>query len=96
MKPIRTKNLLAVAVFCALGLFSLFPAKTSAATVVISTGRGRYYHHGAYYKYHTPYGGYYNYYYGGRYYVYNYNGYYYNHRVWVAPKGGKPGYYRYR
>jgi hypothetical protein len=96
MKTTRKQNLLAFALLCALGLISLFPAQTSAATVVVATGRGRYYHHGAYYNYHPRYGGYYNYSYGGRYYVYYNNGRYYNHRVWVAPKGGRRGYYRYR
>lgn len=94
MKTTRKYNLLAVALICALGLISLLPAKTSAATVVVSNGRGRYYYHGAYYPYHHG-NGYYNYRVGGHYYLYHHGGYYYNKRVWVAPKGGRRGYYRY-
>jgi len=95
MKNIRKKQFLKIALLCALSLISLMPAKASAATVVVVSGRGRYYHGGVYYKYHPMWGGYYNYSYGGRYYVYYDSGYYYNHRVWVAPKGKRRGYYRY-
>jgi len=94
MKNTR-RQLLKIALFCALGIAGLIPVKASAATVIVTTGRGRYYHGGVYYAYHPMWGGYYNYHYGGRYYVYSYNGGYYNHRVWVAPARGRRGYYRY-
>jgi hypothetical protein len=94
MKTKHRQNLLAVALICTLGLISLIPAKTSAATVVITTGPGRYYYNGAYYPYHYG-NGYYNYRVGKHYYLYSHGGYYYNKRIWVAPKNGRRGYYRY-
>lgn len=95
MRTTRNQNLIAIAFLCGLCLTGIFPPKAWAATVVITTGPGRYYHHGVYYKYHPMFGGYYNYYHGGRYYVYYYNGNYYNRRIWVAPAKGRRGYYRY-
>ncbi len=94
MKTTRKRNLMAIALFCALGITGLFPAKVSAATVVVRTGPGRYYYHGSYYKYH--YGrGYYNYYYRNQYYLYYNRGSYYNNRIWVVSSYGRPAYYRY-
>jgi hypothetical protein len=94
MKKTPKQKLLAVALVCALCLAGLFPTKASAATVVVTSGRGRYYHHGSYYPYHYK-GGYYNYHYHGNYYLYHHRGHYYNSRVWVAPVNGHRGYYRY-
>jgi len=93
MKTTPKQHLLRIALLCAICLASLIPAKAPAATVVVTTGR--YYHGGAYYRYHPMFGGYYNYHYGGRYYAYYANGNYYNRRVWVAPAGRRRGYYRY-
>ena len=95
MKNTSKRNILSVALLCALCLAGLFPAKASAATVIVTSGRGRYYYHGSYYAYHYN-SGYYNYHYHNHYYRYYHGGYYYNHRVWVAPKNGRRGYYRYR
>lgn len=89
MKTTPRKQLLKIALFCALTIAGLIPAKASAATVIVTTGRGRYYHNGAYYMYHPMFGGYYNYTYRGRYYMYYYKGGYYNHRVVVAPARGR-------
>ena len=68
MKTIRKHNILGIAVLCVICLTGLFPEKASAATVVVATGKGRYYYHG----------------------------HYYSSRVWIAPKNGRRGYYRYR